>query len=236
MIRRSLLVTCATAVAGFWAAPASAELVYYWQGGGGGTDQSYSYVVADTFEVNSSNVSVDKLSVFDSAYATGGSISTDIYVALYNDTTNSLVISPIDFNGVTDPSKSPYVSITLSHSVQLVAGDTYSIEAWGFNSTNMLDELYVNTNGNSDVGFNSLGGALTDDGSGNCNLDSTTAFNAVTGSGCSNPGANFHNHGNDFFGAGSFEVPEPPSWALMLGGFAGLGFFGYRRRRQLAAR
>ncbi len=30
-------------------------------------------------------------------------------------------------------------------------------------------------------------------------------------------------------------VPEPSTWAMMLLGFAGLGFVGYRRRRTLAA-
>ena len=31
------------------------------------------------------------------------------------------------------------------------------------------------------------------------------------------------------------EVPEPSTWALMLIGFAGLGFVGYRQQQKLAA-
>ena len=30
-------------------------------------------------------------------------------------------------------------------------------------------------------------------------------------------------------------VPEPSTWAMMLLGFAGLGFAGYRRARELRA-
>jgi hypothetical protein len=30
-------------------------------------------------------------------------------------------------------------------------------------------------------------------------------------------------------------VPEPSTWAMMLLGFAGLGFVGYRRQRQRLA-
>ena len=39
------------------------------------------------------------------------------------------------------------------------------------------------------------------------------------------------------FGLGNFTVataPEPSTWAMMLAGFAGLGFAGYRARRTLA--
>ena len=46
--------------------------------------------------------------------------------------------------------------------------------------------------------------------------------------------------GTDIVGAGQFNasfslsgspVPEPSTWAMMLLGFAGLGFAGYRRAR-----
>jgi hypothetical protein len=41
--------------------------------------------------------------------------------------------------------------------------------------------------------------------------------------------------GHDYStGAGVSGVPEPSTWALMLIGFAGLGFAGYRRRTRLA--
>jgi hypothetical protein len=33
---------------------------------------------------------------------------------------------------------------------------------------------------------------------------------------------------------GTLTVPEPSTWAMMLIGFAGLGFVGYRQRQKLA--
>jgi hypothetical protein len=39
-------------------------------------------------------------------------------------------------------------------------------------------------------------------------------------------------HGTDFFGAGSFDVPEPPGWALLAAGFAGLGMIALRRKQR----
>ena len=50
--------------------------------------------------------------------------------------------------------------------------------------------------------------------------------------------------GTDIVGAGAFNaafslsgsvVPEPSTWAMMLLGFAGLGFAGYRRARKAGA-
>ena len=39
---------------------------------------------------------------------------------------------------------------------------------------------------------------------------------------------------NVFLGAASFATPEPSTWALMLLGFAGLGFAGYRSRKAIS--
>ena len=39
-------------------------------------------------------------------------------------------------------------------------------------------------------------------------------------------------HGMDFI---PFAVPEPSTWAMMLLGFAGLGFAGYRRAKAAVA-
>ena len=40
---------------------------------------------------------------------------------------------------------------------------------------------------------------------------------------------------NVFFGVPSFVTPEPSTWAMMLLGFAGLGFAGYRTTKKNAA-
>ena len=68
-------------------------------------------------------------------------------------------------------------------------------------------------------------------GSANC------AFNAGTGS--FNVSASFANFESTLRGKLAREitpgVPEPSTWAMMLIGFAGLAFVGYRRRTALAA-
>jgi hypothetical protein len=222
--KSKVLGICLAAAAALFAVPASAHLVYDWQTGSGYCDAScntqYSYTVADTFSVNSS-VKVSGLSLYDSSM---GMIGSDIYVALYNDTTNS-VVTQIDFKGVTDPSHSIFVTQAISGGpVTLIAGDTYSIEAWGFTNAN---ELYVHNSGKDNVFFNSMGGALSDYGSENCN-GGTGVFQATnTGLACYRD-----MHGFDYFGAGSFDVPEPSSWALLLAGLAGIGFTAIRRRRR----
>jgi outer membrane lipase/esterase len=43
--------------------------------------------------------------------------------------------------------------------------------------------------------------------------------------------------GNGFIGEGrqmATSVPEPSTWAMLLAGFAGLGFAGWRARRSAA--
>lgn len=49
----------------------------------------------------------------------------------------------------------------------------------------------------------------------------------------------FWNHGDAEFLVGTFSavaaVPEPSTWAMMILGFAGVGFVAYRRRNQSAA-
>jgi hypothetical protein len=214
----------AAAIAAFSAAPALANLAYDWQTGAGdcnaACNANYSYTVADTFTVNS-GVTLNALALYDSSQAT---IGTDIYVALFNDTTNSTVIT-LDFKGVTDPTKAMYVTLGISGGpITLIAGDVYSIEAWGFTSTN---ETYVHTQDNDNIVFNSFGGALSDYGSENCN-GQTGVFQATnTTLSCYRD-----MHGMDFFGAGSFNIPEPPGWGLVLGGIGAMSWFAMRRRRR----
>ena len=40
--------------------------------------------------------------------------------------------------------------------------------------------------------------------------------------------------GSSVGGTGTGGIPEPSTWAMMLAGFAGLGFLGFRRTRKPA--
>jgi hypothetical protein len=75
--------------------------------------------------------------------------------------------------------------------------------------------------------------------------DLSTAFPLTSGSLNPPTGATFATSGGDLvftdesFGAVSFQatggVPEASTWAMMIAGFAGLGFLAYRKRAVLAA-
>jgi hypothetical protein len=48
--------------------------------------------------------------------------------------------------------------------------------------------------------------------------------------------ANGFDEGKQYaFGDGTVTVPEPSTWAMMLVGFAGLGYAGYRKTKTSAA-
>ena len=68
--------------------------------------------------------------------------------------------------------------------------------------------------------------------------DLTSSIGPVVGSGVINPGSSFPTSGGAFvltsvgestFTAATSAIPEPSTWAMMLIGFAGLGYAGYRR-------
>ena len=161
------LVTLATA-------SHAATLVYNDTTTAGNTN--YPQQVSDNFSVSANNIFVTELAVFDSTKTT---ISADLYVGLYNDTTNSVVIAPIDFNGLAynGTGGSFFVTVAVTP-VALINGDTYSVEAWGFNSTN----LYADTSGPSAVTFNASP-FLSNLNSSN-NVVPGTLCNMSTGVGC----------------------------------------------------
>lgn len=220
MFPRSLvgLAACAFVLS---AVPSFAGPVYTWNGGSNGSTSNYSYAVADNFTVNWADWAVNSLSLYDS---TKGTIGNDIFVVLYNDTTNTLVAS-LDFKNVTDPTASQFVSKSLATAINLVKGDTYSIEAYGFTASN---KLYVDTAGTSSISFDGMGGALSDLSSSNCNLGAH-AFNGLSDASCSPLNA----HPKDFFGGGSLsviDVPEPATWSVLIAGLLMFGFTTLRNR------
>jgi hypothetical protein len=109
--------------------------------------------------------------------------------------------------------------------------------ALGLNNKDQVVGSYVDAEGNTDgFVYNWLTGVLTTVD--NPNADGTTAF-GVEGTivnGINDKGQLVGFYANtDQPAVNGFlanPVPEPSTWAMMLVGFAGLGFFGYRASRQ----
>jgi hypothetical protein len=134
------------------------------------------------------------------------------------------------FNGNT--SDSPYLNVD-SWTQNLSGGTTYSFSYLTVDnySNNAVLQLQVNgvLVGNSvDLG-NDYGTAYVGViGPWKLNTWSFTATSDLTGAAVSLVDTNIAAGGNDFSVA---AVPEVSTWVMMLAGFAGLGFAGYRRNK-----
>jgi hypothetical protein len=226
-----------------------------------GSLSSYPGDLVESFTVNQSGQVVVDLAVFDSvANPTGGShggITTNLMVGLFNDTTNTAAIGPVNFNGTAyNGTGGSYFVTQAVTPYALINGDTYSIEAWGFNST---DEALVS--GSPGVTFNSLGGALSNisgasstTGNTATNIDGNSTgglINAISGNTETYPGTGGYPNpcegsttcttdnpilrfnGTDADAAGSLEVtPLPGALPLFAGGLGMVGFLAGRRKRK----
>jgi hypothetical protein len=110
-------------------------------------------------------------------------------------------------------------------------------------AANGNDEL-VNVNTKSVVGFFTIGGVqqnavfgLADDGTTMFAVQGTSIYTVNLATGALTLDANYGGHG---LGAANGEaflnesvggVPEPSTWAMLLLGFAGVGFMAYRRKQ-----
>jgi PEP-CTERM motif len=138
-----------------------------------------------------------------------------------------------DFNGVAGPSTSNgYVIVGLTEFNYTGAVVEYTIPTTGFYYV-----AAVGAQGGPGFGGGGDGAGV----GGSVLLDAGTELDIVVGGAGMNNPINLFNGGG---GGGSFvwdptavppqPVPEPSTWAMMLIGFAGLGFAGYRASRKSA--
>ncbi len=170
------------------------------------------------FNVNK-QVTVTALGSFDSDK---NGITHDIYVGIFDLSTGLLVAPAINLNGTTNSGGAAYVTVAVS---PLVLGPgSYQLASWGYNLGGGSDANYNNSGPGGPIVFDSLFGALTAVGTRYSDFGSPGIL-------ATNP-----DNGTTRYGAGTFAayVPEPATWALMIGGFAMTGF-AMRRRVALTA-
>ena len=145
-----------------------------------------------------------------------------VVLTMNNDTTNVTNSGPGDFEnvGTATVSVGGGPALAFTHPTQVFS--TQSVPAVGFEDLAVDDIL-----DNFSAPF--------------ATYDLTTSIGPIVGSGAIDPGSSFATTGGAFvltsvgdatFTASTNAIPEPSSWAMMLIGFAGLGYVGCRRARR----
>jgi hypothetical protein len=193
-------------------APANATSVYY---GPGEPNQNWTGSLGLDFIVNS-QITIDALGAYNGGVGSitvaifTGDGTTQLIVPTSIDTTTYSVASPYTFQSVTPITLGP---------------GTYQVTAWGYGPTDNFNTGFGGT-----LGFNTLGGALTE-GNPYYNDQGVTGF-------ANQHLDDFNGGGLHFYGAGNFDAfatPLPSTWLMLLSGFVGLSFFAYRRTKKSGA-
>jgi hypothetical protein len=197
------------------AAPAAAVLVYDTPASTPG-NQSWAGTLGLNFTVNRT-ITFNTLGTFDSGK---DGITSDIGVAVF-DANTQLIVSPIAFFlNAPNPTGAAYVTQRVAN-FTLTPGN-YQLAAVGYND---IDRNY-------NAGFDFLPGAITFNSFGGALTATGTAYNANFFGGF----ATITDVGNTRYGAGTMGyVPEPATWAMLIGGFAMVGFAMRRRTAATAA-
>jgi hypothetical protein len=208
------LLAAASLAAMLAASPAAAVLAYDTPASTPG-NQSWGGTLGLNFTVNRT-ITFNTLGTFDSGK---DGISTYIAVAVFDANTGFFASPVAYFEGTANPGGKAYVTKRVA-SFTLTPGN-YQLGAFGYND---IDRNY-------NAGFVGLPGAITFNSFGGA-LTATGTSYAPEGSGDL---ATIPDVGLTRYGAGTMGyVPEPATWAMLLGGFAMVGF-AMRRRATAAA-
>ena len=125
-----------------------------------------------------------------------------------------------------------------------VGTTTVSVSVGGGSAVTFTDPIQVFSNKSlTAVGFEDLSSddILDSVSASFASYDLKTSIGPIVGSSEIDPGSSFPTTGGAFvltsvgesatFTAATSAIPEPSTWAMMLIGFAGLGYAGYRRAR-----
>lgn len=213
----------------------------------GATLGNYPFdLTSSSFTVKASGLYLFGLGVYD---YNKGAVSVGVKVGLYNDTTNTGVVT-LNIGGTAydGTGGSMFTTESVGTPIALISGDTYSIKSWGWPSTpNTIGE-----NLGTLTTFNTLGGDLTNvpGGTGGTATYGETASNVNTVAGLTNAlceiksgctassGNNRYNGGTDYLADQTALIgttPIPGALCLFGSGLVGLVMFGGRSKRKATA-
>jgi hypothetical protein len=119
-------------------------------------------------------------------------------------------------------------------------GDTYSVPGWDFGETTIgLRNLTGELNANGTVTFWATTSTSSDSGDNGADPNEIVEITDALGDTSLPTGENFSVYdgpvaGLRYGGVAFAAAPEPSTWAMLLLGFGGLGFVGYRKRSALS--
>ncbi len=198
-------------VSGFSAAPAFADVLQTSNAPVG--NQDYSGVGLE-FNVNAP-ITVDALGIYDSGQnGITGSLTADLM------TISGVIVASATFDSSGSYSLIGNYAFQNITPITLLVG-SYYLMGYGWSPNGDL-EHNSNVGGPPDT-FNTFGGSVS-------------FVQAVWGEGNDPPGTlptHWYGAGQpDFFSSANLSaVPEPSTWAMMILGFAGVGFMAYRRKQ-----
>ena len=119
-------------------------------------------------------------------------------------------------------------------------GDTYSVPGWNFGETTIgLRNLTGEVNADGTVTFWATTATTSASGDNGADPNEIVEITDALGDTSMPTGENFSVFdgpvaGLRYGGVAFAAAPEPSTWAMLLLGFAGLGFVGYRKRSALS--
>lgn len=213
------LLLVGAALAAFSAVPSQAATqIYSSDVDGLAGNQPWNGTLGLNFDVNAPIV-ITSLGVFDDS---SDGLQATLAVTIFDRATQQQLFSPVIFSSGTANTGNEYIFQSIAPLI--LRRGAYQLAAWNYDAN---EQNYNNSGPGGPITFNDLGGRLT-----------------AVGTSYSNAGGVYGNQpdvGLTRYGAGSLmaaAIPEPATWAMLIGGFGVVGgaMRSARRNRKAAIR